>query len=64
MDKSQAKGILALYRPGSSDAEDPHFTEALALAKRDPELQPWFEAHCAEYAAFRAQLKRIAVPAD
>lgn len=62
MTNQEAKEILKLYRPGSADATDPAFTEALALCERDTELKTWFESHCALYAALRAKFRQIAVP--
>lgn len=60
----EAKNILALYRPGTSDAGEPYFAEALELARRDPELKRWLEKHCADYLALRTKLKQISVPQD
>ena len=62
MTSGQAKAILALYRPGTSDADDPQVAEALELCRRDPELKQWFEDHCAVYEAIRARFKEIIVP--
>jgi hypothetical protein len=64
MDKQQAKEILSLYRPGTTDAADPRMAEAMDFAQRDPELAAWFEQHCAVYLAIRGKLKAISVPAD
>jgi len=69
-----AKKTLSFYRPGSSDMRDPEFAEALELVRRsadqsrrpgehNPELVKWFEDHCASYAAGRAKLQEISVPA-
>jgi hypothetical protein len=62
MNTQQAKEILSLYRPGTADAEDPSFAEALRLCGQDPELERWFNDRCAVYAAVREQFKRVAVP--
>ncbi len=62
MTDHEAKEILRLYRPGSADSSDPAFAEALALCDRDPELNKWFDDHCALYLALRAKFKAIAVP--
>lgn len=62
MTNDQAKEILTLYRPGTADAVDQAFTEALELTERDPELKKWFGDHCALYTALRSKFKRIAVP--
>jgi hypothetical protein len=58
----QAKEILSLYRPGTADAEDPAFVEALRLCEYDPELQAWFDEHCLLYQAIRSKLKEISIP--
>jgi hypothetical protein len=60
---NEAKPILLLYRPGTADAEDPPVAEALALAKREPELARWLEEHCARQEALRAKIRQITVPA-
>jgi hypothetical protein len=62
VDNRQAREILALYRPGSTDAADPRMAEALDLVQRDPELAAWFKEHCAVYTAIRDKLKAIPVP--
>ena len=62
MTNDQAKETLQLYRPGTADAVDPTFAEALELCERDPELKKWFVNHCALYAALRSKFKQIAVP--
>jgi hypothetical protein len=59
----EAKEILLLYRPGTSDAEDPSFADAQALCERDPELQRWFQDHCAVYTALRSKFKEAGAPA-
>ena len=63
MNRDEAKNILLLYRPGTADADDPQIAEALALAKRDPELARWLEEHCARQEALREKFRQIAVPA-
>jgi len=62
MDSRQAKEILAMYRPGTDDATDPVFAEALALTKTDAELKRWFEQQCALDTVVRAKFKQIHVP--
>jgi hypothetical protein len=62
VDSRQAREILALYRPGSTDAADPQMAEALDQVKRDPELAAWFQEHCAVYTIIRGKLKSIPVP--
>ncbi len=51
-----------LYRPGTADAQEPEFAEALECARQDPDLQRWFEERCAVHRAIRARFKQIAVP--
>jgi hypothetical protein len=58
-----AKTILRLYRPGTADADDPQVAEALALARRDPELARWLEDHAARQEALLAKFRQIAIPA-
>jgi hypothetical protein len=62
MTNEQAKQVLQLYRPGTADAGDPEFAEALKLCEHDAELKDWFGRHCALYTALRSKFKRIAVP--
>jgi hypothetical protein len=62
VDTEQAKVVLQHYRP-TVDAEDPQFTEAVALARRDPELARWLAEHCAGYDAMRRTLRQTPVPA-
>src|SRR5687767_14491041 len=64
MDSERAREILLLYRPGTSDAHDPGFAEALELAKSDAELGLWFEAHCARQSLVRSRLRQISVPEE
>jgi ferric-dicitrate binding protein FerR (iron transport regulator) len=62
MTPGQAKEILALYRPGTADASDPDFAEALRLCEQDPELKRWFEAHCELHDAIRSKLRQTRPP--
>jgi hypothetical protein len=63
MNIREAKEILSLFRPGTADVEDPTFAVARQLCASEPELQRWFDEHCAVYTALRAKLKQIPVPA-
>lgn len=63
MNNHEAREILALYRPGTADAKDPAFAEALVLARRDPELGRWLEEHCSAYITLRGKFLKIPVPA-
>jgi hypothetical protein len=57
----EAKQILLLYRP-AVDRDDPDFAEAIALTKADPELDAWFQQHCAFQNAARSAFNNIPVP--
>jgi len=59
----EARTILLLYRPGSTDAGDPQIAEALLLAARDPVLASWLAEHCARQEALRTKFRGIAAPA-
>ena len=63
MNSSEAKEILLLYRPGTAELADPQMTEALALARQDPELGRWFEQHRAFQKAMSTGFQKIEVPA-
>jgi hypothetical protein len=58
----EARAFLELYRPGTADGQDPEMARALELARREPELQRWFERHCAFQAALRVKFRQIAAP--
>jgi hypothetical protein len=62
MNIQEAKEILTLFRPGTTDREDPHFARALALARQDAELSHWFSEHCAFQEAMRSSFRQIPVP--
>jgi hypothetical protein len=62
MNRDEAKSILLLYR-SHADAADPQVAEALALAKQDPELARWLEAHSARQETLRTTLREIVPPA-
>jgi len=61
VDSQQAKQILGRYRPGVDD-DDPQFAEALAFARRTPELSRWLDQQVALDAAIRAKLRSAAAP--
>jgi hypothetical protein len=74
MTPEEAKRILALYRPGSADQEDPEFADALDLAdpgrrrgarasQVDPDLSRWFRQHCSAYLGVRGKFQDIQLPA-
>lgn len=62
MNSDEAKQILFLYRPGTADAADPDFAEALRQCERDPGLKRWFDDHCAVYTLLRARFREMPVP--
>jgi hypothetical protein len=62
MNNPQARDILALFRPGTADEQDPAFDEARQLAKTDAELARWFDEHCEAYLALRQKFRSIPVP--
>ncbi len=64
MNHEEAKFILRAYRPGGQDADDPQFAEALAHARRDPELARWLAEQAALDTAIGGKLQSLPVPAD
>jgi hypothetical protein len=62
MDNTQAKLILASFRPNGSDLNDPAFAEALALAAKDPSLGQWLAHERAQDAAFAESLSDFPIP--
>jgi len=59
----EAKDILLLYRHHNpADEGDPLVVEALAMAKRDPELARWLEMHCARQFVLREKFRQIPIP--
>ena len=64
MDSREAREILALYRPGATEAPDPGMAEALDLVRRDPDLAAWFGLHCAAQTPAPANLRDLPVPKD
>lgn len=60
----EAKRILTLFRPGTADATDAEFAEALELARDNAELRAWFDQHCAFQTAMRKNFRQIEPPAD
>ena len=57
-----ARFVLAAYRPGSEDSEDPEFQEALKLLETDQELRNWYDEQLLLAAALSAKLKEIPIP--
>jgi hypothetical protein len=63
MNTSQAKEKLLLYRERIDDA-DPRFQEALAQARRDPELAEWLCEQMNCYDAIRSKLREVEPRSD
>lgn len=61
MTTSEAKQRLLLYR-GPIDEGDPQFQEALASARRDPELGQWLREQTECYDSIRAKLRGMEPP--
>lgn len=64
MDKREAKLVLQALRPQDIQAPQPAFTDALELAKSNPELKAWWEAQQAFDRKVAAKLRQIPVPED
>src|SRR5690349_14229916 len=64
MTPEQAKDILAVFRPGIDDKDDPLFAEALAVADTNPELNAWFTESLAFDRAMKAELGKVVAPAS
>jgi hypothetical protein len=63
MNTSEAKEKLLLYR-GPIDDGDPQFEEALAHARRDPDLAEWMREQSSSYDTIRSKLREIEPPRD
>ena len=63
MNTSEAKERLLLYR-GPIDDADPQFEEALACARRDPDLAEWMVEQSRSYGTIRSKLREIEPPRD
>jgi hypothetical protein len=64
MTHEEAQFILRASRPDGSDLDDPIFAEALARARRDPELAAWLERERALDTAIADRLASVAPPAE
>ena len=62
MDRAQTKVLLAAFRPGSDDADDPTFRKALEQLEHDAELAAWFRAEQEFDAAMVGKFRQV--PAD
>jgi len=63
MTTNEAKQKLLLYR-GAMDDADPQFQDALAQARRDPELGEWLREQVDCYEAIRSKLRETDPPGD
>src|SRR5438128_11294005 len=63
MNTSEAKEKLLFYR-GRIDDADPRFQEALAQARRDPELAEWLREQADYYHVIRSKLREVEPPGD
>jgi hypothetical protein len=63
MNSAEAKKVLLLYR-GRIDESDPQFAEALAQAKRDPDLAEWLRQQNESYSAVKTKFREIEPPSD
>ncbi|HEX4141898.1 MAG TPA: hypothetical protein VHY09_16235, partial [Candidatus Methylacidiphilales bacterium] len=64
MDRKEAQLILSALRPGGPEANEPIFTEALALAESDAELKAWWQAQENFDRKVAAKLREVPVPAS
>lgn len=64
MTPQELQDLLAVYRPGTDDDQDPLFDEARAQLAADPGLRAWFERERALDAAVRERLRAVPVPDD
>jgi hypothetical protein len=61
--RDEAKRILLLYR-SRRDLDDAEIRTAFEQAQSDPELQRWFDQHCAAQRRVRDQFAKVHVPPD
>jgi hypothetical protein len=61
--RDEAKRILLLYR-SRRDLEDAEIRAAVEEVQRDPELERWFDQHCAAQRRVRDQFAKVPVPRD
>ena len=64
MNSQEVKRILELYRPGTDDDREPEIAAALEQVRQNPELQRWFEQHCALQRALQRKFRALPVAAD
>jgi hypothetical protein len=61
--RDEAKRILLLYR-SRRDLDDAEIRAAFEQTQRDPELQRWFDRHCAAQRRVRDQFAKVHVPPE
>lgn len=62
MDKQHCRFLLRAYRSNGADATDPSISEALKLARADPELAAWFAREQAIDQALVEKIREFEVP--
>lgn len=60
--RESIKSVLSMFRPGTSDENDPFFREALEALGSDGELAEWFEREQQFDSVLRSKLSSIEVP--
>jgi len=63
MNTQEAKEILAAFRPGTDDEQDPIFAEALQMARTNSELKAWWNDSLVFDKRMRRDLRRVIAPA-
>ena len=63
MDKARVKMLLASFRPGTDDENDPLFRQALEQLAHDAELAAWFRAEQEFDAAMIEKFREVPVNA-
>jgi hypothetical protein len=64
MTRDEAKFLLTARRPNGADDADPQMAEALAFARRDPELTQWLAREVAADSALAGKFRSFQPPAD
>jgi hypothetical protein len=64
MDRKEAQQLLSALRPNGSEANEPLFADALALAETDPKLRAWWEAQQRFDRRMAAKMSAVPVPDD
>jgi hypothetical protein len=64
MTSQEARQLLAIYRPGIDDPEDPEVAEALRAVRADQQLAAWLDDQADAFHHLRSRLRQIEVPVD